>query len=293
MMAGVAAGGALGLGLWFMIRGWFPATPSLQRELEAFHRPRTVASGSGIDAVVQRWSWQVLYLVEGDSTGLERDVAVVGTTMERHALERFLLAAVGAAFPVAVAAVALAATGTVLSPLLTGLAALALGAGGYFGPSVVLRSNAEQRRKEFVTALTAYVRVVTLILAGGGGVATALTQASKESDSWPFLRLREVLAETRMSGESPWTALNRLGADLGVAELSGLASSIALAGDSGARVRESLEAKAATMRNHELAAAEAVANSRSELMAGPTFVMLVALMLLLMFPAMVNVMTLQ
>lgn len=292
MIPGLLAGGGLGFGLWLVIRGIAPAVPSLQRELAEFHRPRPVTRAPGLlGAWAQHWSESLLLHTVADTTRLEADLDVVGTAVERHAIEKVMLAAGGFSVPI-VFWLTLAAGGISLPPALLVAVGLSGVTGGFFLPDLMLRSKAAGRRQEFRSALSAYVNVVTIILAGGGGVESALDGAGKASDSWAFLRMREALAQSRMSGESPWAALGRLSTAIRVPELGEISSSIALAGDSGARVRQSLDAKASSMRDRDLSDARARAESQSELMAVPTVVMLGAFVILIAYPAMANILSL-
>jgi tight adherence protein C len=279
-------GGLLGLGVWLVLRGAVPAALPLQAELERFHRP--------VAARRAPWAASVLGLLDGPlrpRRSLDADLAIDGTSLERHLLEKLALALTGAACP-AVIALLTGAAGVAL-PL--GLLAVASVGGvvvGFVLPDLLVRGRAEERRSEFRAALSAYVNVVTIVLAGGGGIETALDAAATSSPAWPFQRIRAVLAQSRMSGEPVWDALDRLGRELQVRELSEVAASISLAGDSGARIRQSLDAKAAAMREHDLARARADAESQSELMAVPTVAMLLAFVLLIGYPAVANVLSL-
>lgn len=286
MLTPLALGGLLGLGVWLTARGLVPSTPSLRAELAEFHRPPIEGQGTW-QARAQRWS----QLVVRRSARVDADLAVVGSTQERYALDKLLLAATGAACPSLIGIVT-AAGGVFLPAGLVVAGALVGAAVGFLAPDLLTHSKAEERRAEFRAAMSAYVNVVTIVLAGGGGVESALDAAASSSDTWPFQRIREVLTQARMSGESAWDALDRLARTVGVPELGELAASVALAGDSGARVRQSLDAKAASMRERDLAAARADAESQSELMAVPTVVMLAAFVLLIGYPALANVLSL-
>lgn len=133
---------------------------------------------------------------------------------------------------------------------------LVLGVVGFFLPDLLIRGEAAARRRSFRHALGAFLDLVSIALAGGAGVEAALHDAAAMGQGWSFTRLRDALADARLSGATPWAALGRLGAELGVSEVSELASNLSLAGTEGARVRESLAAKAVSLRRHEAAEAE-------------------------------------
>jgi pilus assembly protein TadC len=285
MIVPLLLGGLLGIGVWLISRGAVATAPPLRVELERFHLPAS--------AECSLWERQAARLL-GTSLrprSLDADLAIVGTSMERHLLDKLAVAIALAGCPVLIAVLTLSAgVGLPAGPVLLG-SGVGLGV-GFLVPDVLVRARATERRREFRAALSVFVNVLTIVLAGGGGLETALDAAASSSSSWPFQRLRAVLAQSRMSGEAAWDVLDRLGRELQVPELREVAASITLAGDSGARVRQSLDAKAASMREHDLAAARAEAESQSELMALPTVAMLVAFVLLIGYPALANVLTL-
>jgi tight adherence protein C len=92
-------------------------------------------------------------------------------------------------------------------------------------------------------------------------------------------------------GESPWAGLDRLGADIGVQELRELAASVGLAGDSGARVRASLAAKARTLRVRGLGEIEEAAQAANERMSLPVILLVVSFIVFIGFPATYRVVT--
>ncbi|MCA1702496.1 MAG: hypothetical protein LC808_04195, partial [Actinobacteria bacterium] len=69
--------------------------------------------------------------------------------------------------------------------------------------------------------------------------------------------------------EPQWAVLGQLGAELGIVELEELAAQVSLAEREGASVRQSLSAKGASIRDHELSDAEAKAASATVRMTAP------------------------
>jgi Flp pilus assembly protein TadB len=133
--------------------------------------------------------------------------------------------------------------------------------------------------------------LVVIALAGGGGVETALTDASSVGNGWAFGQLRHALDTARLARQPPWQALGRLGTDLGVPELSELAASVSLAGTEGAKVRASLGAKAASLRTHELAEAESAAQAATERMSLPVVLLFAGFLAFIGYPAIDHVLT--
>ncbi|MGH9030829.1 MAG: type II secretion system F family protein, partial [Acidimicrobiia bacterium] len=163
---------------------------------------------------------------------------------------------------------------------------------GFLLPDAMLARRAARRRRDFRYALSLFLELVVIVLAGGGGVNTALYDAAGAGSGWAFVELRRSLHTARLQRRSPWAALTELAERIGSVELRELASSVELAGTSGARVRDSLRAKAISVRDHELAEAEAEALADSERMGGPMVGMFVGLILLIGYPAMVTVLAL-
>jgi Flp pilus assembly protein TadB len=160
-----------------------------------------------------------------------------------------------------------------------------LATAGFVVPDLLVRAEATQRRRDFVTALGAYLDLVVISLAGGAGVESALRDAAHLGDGWVFVRLRAALDHAQLAGTSLWVALDRLGDDLGVQVLGELAASASLAGTQGARVRDSLIAKASSVRDRQLSDAEAAAQAATERMAVPTVLLLAGFVLLVGYPA--------
>lgn len=216
------------------------------------------------------------------------DLAVSGRTVERHGLEKLCTAAALAAIPLALS-VLVRVGGSPVPPGAVLLAVVAGGAVGFVVPEFTLRSRAAGRRRALRYALSAYLDLVNVLLAGGAGVETALTAAAEAGDGWAFGQLREALVRARTSRSSPWAAFSELGRRLGVSDLAELAASVELAGEQGARIRMSLVAKADALRARQAAEVEAAAQAATERMGLPTVLMFLGFLTLLGYPAAVMV----
>lgn len=289
MTAALALGGLFGLGLvttWRLLR---PPPPPLQAALDRLERTASTAPAERANAL-GRWAASTAHSLGLDVTHLEPDLRIVGRSIEQHLAAKALLAIVGALVPPAWAG--LVAVGGVSVSLVTTLTAgLALAVGGFLVPDLLLRAEAAERRRDFVTALGSYLDLVVVSLAGGSGVEAALRDAAHVGHGWAFGRLRATVEASRLAGESPWQAFSRLGQELGVAPLGELAASLSLAGTEGARVRDSLAAKASALRDRQLSDAEAEAQSATERMAVPTVLLLAGFMVLIGYPAVDVVLT--
>lgn len=296
MIVPLAAGAMIGCGVLLLMRVAFPPRPPLAAVLARLERRAAVAVVAEEDkaaTLALRVGAGTLRLLEGlglELSGLRRDLRVVGKPLERHLADKVLLAILGALLAPALAAVA-GAGGVPVPAVVPAWVALLLGVGGFFAPDVGLRAEAEGRRANFRYALGSFFDLVVISLAGGGGVEGALHDSAQAGRGWAYGELQQALATARLRRETPWVALARLGEQLGVAELGELSASVGLAGTEGARVRESLGAKARSLRSHELSEAESAAQAASERMSLPVVLLFVGFLVFLGYPAVDRILT--
>jgi Flp pilus assembly protein TadB len=149
----------------------------------------------------------------------------------------------------------------------------------------MVRTRAERMRADMDLAVAAFLDLVNVLLAGGAGVETAMLAAAGAGGGGSFERIRLALARARSSRTSYWDSLAELGDEMGVDALEEVAHSVQLAGEHGARVRQSLVAKAAALRARNLARIEHEAQRRTEHMGTPVVVLFVGFILLVGYPA--------
>lgn len=160
---------------------------------------------------------------------------------------------------------------------------------GALMPYLRVRGLAEERRRGFRHVVSSFLDLVAMNLAGGRGVPEALQAASNISDSWAMVRIRDTLEAARLQGVTPWTALGALGDEVDIDELRDLAAALALVAEDGAKVRDSLSARAASMRRRELADAEGRAAARSQSMLVAQLLLCVGFLLFLTYPAVAEI----
>jgi len=219
-----------------------------------------------------------------DVAKLNDQLRVLHKSIERHAYEKVLGAVAGFTLPIAFGAVLTAggiAVPVVVLLMFSVFAALV----GFVYPEIPLTEKVQQRRQGFRHALSSYLDLVTIMLAGGAGTESALEGAAEAGDGWAFAEIRQTLRRARLTRRSPWEVLEELGIELGVPELQELASSVALAGGQGAKVKSSLSAKADAMRAAQAAELEASAESQTEKMIIPVVVLIVGLVLFIGYGA--------
>jgi Flp pilus assembly protein TadB len=210
------------------------------------------------------------------------DLAIVGWTPTDLVTRQLLGVVVGSLGAVVVGSV-MGDAAIVATVLVVG------GAVGFLIPSSMLRTRAKVRRRSFVHAFSAYLDLVNVLLAGGAGIETALIAAAEAGDGWAFGTLRSCLVKARLSRRSPWHELRVLGTRWGIDEVVEVAGSMNLSGEHGARIRNSLGARADSMRARQVAEIEALAQSATERMGVPVMMLFVGFMVLLGYPALQTV----
>jgi tight adherence protein C len=288
-------GAVVGFGALVSWRLLFPAPPPLQAAIDRLNRRNELVGITNRDQGDEKVN-DLLGRTVGASLSrlmrnlglrldsLEADLRLVGRSLEEHMAQKVLLALFGLALPVLLGIV-WAVAGIQVSLTIPAGAGLLLGTFFFFAPDLTLRSEAAERRKEFKRSLGSFLDLVVISLAGGAGVESALRDAAGVGRGWAYAQLHNALEVTSLTGETPWAALARLGDEVGVGELVELSSSVSLAGTEGARVRESLAVKAASLRDHALAEAEAEAQSTTEKMAMPVVLLFLGFLILVGYPA--------
>ena len=294
MIVPLLLGALVGLGAVASWRLLFPSPPPLQAAIDRLQRRNQLVrithadQTDGISEFLGRTVGASLGRIMRNLglrvDSLEPDLRLVGRSLDQHLAQKVVLAFFGFALPAVVAAVWTVGGFSVPLTFPTGVG-LVLGVFFFFAPDISLRSETEERRKAFKQALGSFLDLVVISLAGGTGVESALRDAAGVGRGWAFAQLRNALEVTALTGETPWAALARLGEEVGVTELVELSATVSLAGTEGARVRDSLAVKAASLRDHALAEAEAEAQSTTEKMALPVVLLFLGFLILIGYPA--------
>jgi tight adherence protein C len=164
-------------------------------------------------------------------------------------------------------------------------AGLALAAIFFFLPDVELKQKVDKRRRDFRHAIGAFLDLVAMNLAGGRGVPEALMSASEIGTGWAMWRVRDALTNARITGQTPWQALGALGEEVRIDELRDLSAALSLVAEDGAKVRESLATRAASLRRRELADMQGQAGERSQSMLVAQMLLAGAFLIFLIYPA--------
>ncbi len=140
-------------------------------------------------------------------------------------------------------------------------------------------------RRDLRYQLSAYLDVVTMLLAANVGNEGALRQAARTGDGRLFVELRHRILVAETSNRSLVSALAQLGDDLQLVELQQIAASAALGATAGAPVGRSLAAKCATLRSALASEQETEARLRTGKITVPLVGMSVLIMAAVIYPA--------
>ncbi|MFG2943489.1 type II secretion system F family protein [Streptomyces sp. NPDC048282] len=293
MIALVLLGAGAGLGIWALLVWVVPPRPPLAGLTSRLNSvpapPPILLKDTGGWAVRLGSPFTGLLRAVGlPGRTISQDLAIAERSSETHLAEKAALALTGLLLPTTVAAVVTLGGRSLAWPVPLG-ASLVLGAAGFLLPDARVRAEAERRREAFRHALGAYLNLIHVLLAGGAGVDGALTDAVGVGQGWSFQQLRRALNVARLTRTSPWTTLGQLGEELQISELAELAAALTLAGTEGAKVRASLSAKAAAMRQRSGADAEGKANAATERMALPGVLMAFGFIIFVFYPALTQI----
>jgi Type II secretion system (T2SS), protein F len=274
----IISGTLIGLGVFVAVSQLVPARPSLDAALAR------IGGTSSLDFDLS--SMRALGRQVGALPWLPvpgTDLALLGQDAEQWFTSKVVYGLVGLVFIPFLEAL-LFATGHHQSLVLPAVASLGLGIGMFFLPDFVARVNAAEKRADFKHALTSYLDLVALERGAGAAPTEALEAAAQIGGGWAFARISAALSAARKAGRPPWEGLADLAAATGVQELADLAEIAEVAGHEGARILQTLTARAESMRAEGLAATKAKASARSTTMVIPIALLGAGFLLLIVFP---------
>lgn len=298
-MSAALAGAVAGLGLFTLAYGLFPPRPGIAARIAAIdtRRSSAAAAPSTRDQASTGWyertgaaAARFCALHGWELRTVRADLNVLGRRLEDHLAKKALLATAGLLFgPLLLALLSLAGVG--VSVALPAWAALLAAGALFIAPDIDLRKQATAARREFRRVVAAYLDWVKSCLEGGRGAPEALPAAAAIGRGWALERIRDTLAAAQMAGRTPWSALGRLGDELGVNELKDLAAALTLAAEDGAKIRATLAARATTLRQRELAEIEGTASENTQSMLVAQLPLALGFFLFLLYPAITRVLT--
>ena len=295
MLLVLLVGAAGGVGLWMLVLLLVPERSDL---VTALSRPRglTASATFAVEpaqqperrsvAVVQAWMEQRLaaaaWLVTPD-----RDLMVIEMSRGTFLLVR--LAASGAALLVGpVYSLVFLLVGFRLPLVVPAAVGLILAGVTWLTVGVVVHAQAESRRREMRYALVSYLTLVALHRAAGQAMGKSLELAAMSSSAWTFQRIAQRMALATRSGSNEWAGLAGLAAELGIDELSDLASIADTAGVAGAGVYSTLMARAQSLRHELQTKEEEAAAAASTRLAIPKVILTFTTFVFLLYPALMQ-----
>ncbi|MCM2419970.1 MULTISPECIES: type II secretion system F family protein [unclassified Streptomyces] len=291
----VTVGAIAGLGIFALVRALMPNRRGAVATVAQIDALRAAGPSNGPapratdlkGRLGQRVS--AFYLQQGwEQRSLRADLAVLDRSWDSFLATKVMLSAVGVFFGPFLFAIAWQ-LGVGSNPVIPLWMALLFGGLFFFLPDVEVRRDAVDKRRDLRRVIGAYLDLVSMNLAGGRGLPEALMAAAEIGDGWALLRIRNALADARITGTSQWVALGRLGDELGVEELKDLSVTLGLVADDGAKVRESLASRAETMRHRELSEIEGGAGEKSQSMLVAQLLLCAGFLVFLIFPAAMRV----
>ena len=296
MTLGLVLGAALGASLCLLVAAVAPPRPALGRSVERYQQQRAhqVVQATNpeqdSDWRDRAGQWLVAQLAQrGISFGkLRADLELTEVSLEAHLTRKVAYGAIGLLLPALLTLTVMVAdiTPPLSVPLLGGLA---MGALFFWVPDLSVVQAATQRRHELRRALSCYLDLVAMSLAGGRGIPEALPTCARIGTGWAFELLSSTIERARLVGDTPWVALADLGKRTDIQELQDLGGALMLVADDGAKVRASLTARASTQRRRQLAEAEGAAERADQSMEMAQVVLFLGFLLFLGFPAVISV----
>jgi tight adherence protein C len=293
MTAALILGLVGGAAVWLLVFALLPRRAGLARQIAAFDSARpdrapgygasgtstqgelTGRVGAALAAFCAEQGWEF--------PSLRASLALVGKSFENYLATKALLGLFGLLLgPIVL--VLLGLVGFHLSFVIPLWVGLVLAGAFFFLPDLELRQEVTERRRDFRHAIGVFLDLVSMNLAGGRGVPEALMAASEIGSGWALGRIRDALANARITGQTPWQALGALGEEVRVDELRDLSAALSLVAEDGAKVRESLSARAVSLRRRELADLEGQAGEKSQSMLVAQMLLCAGFLVFLTFP---------
>lgn len=294
-------GGAVGAGLFLLVYGLLPRPGAdLARMLarmdrtEAPGQPGAAAPGFGrarLEVLPERIGGRVLPSL-GRLGVPEEDLRILRISPERHIGTKILGAVAGLAMPPVFLAVAglMGMSVPVQVPLVLSLAAAAL---LWINADVDVRARARRERELWLYAIASYLERVTMARLAGAAPEAALESEAAVGDTTADEAISAALQEARVMGVPPWTALERLGARVGVPELVKPAAAARRAAEGGVPIAEVLATQAEQLGDQLTAARTAAAHAASEVLRVPGTAIFMQLMAIMLYPGLQAILSLS
>ena len=286
----ILLGAVAGFGLLLVVVG---LTPRTVRARQAPHAPGRATGEDSGDADAARVATRRAARRIGQDlqskSALMQDAAMMGRSLETHALHKMAGLVGGAAALALLAVLADTLFGLDLPLPIMVAAALLGGLGGWLLPDSVLRTEADKERVLFQQVTESWLELVAQLVTAGADTFGALATAASYSKQPGFVVIRDALRTSAASGEAPWTGLRRMADERRLMFLDPFCSALELAGTTGAGSRQAILAQVEAARSKAMLEADAAAASSSEKMGAPLALIGGAFMILMGYPPMAGI----
>jgi Flp pilus assembly protein TadB len=295
MTTAIVAGAVAGIGLFLLALALIPRRVSLARQIAAFDAGRAgrgtrpasrPAEGKESEASRRVGAALAKFCAEQgwEFPSIKANLSLTGKSFESYLASKILLALFGLIF-VPILAIVAGLGGIHFGAAIPVWIGLIVAGIFFFLPDLELKQKATARRRDFRHAVGSFLDLVAMNLSGGRGVPEALMAAGEIGGGWAMGRIRDALTNARITGQTPWQALGNLGEEVGVEELTDLSAALSLVAEDGAKVRESLTARAASLRRREISDLEGKAGERSQSMLIAQMLLCIGFLLFILYPA--------
>lgn len=265
------AGSLFGLGLFWLVSGLVPTTPSLSASLDRMDgrdeasttRRRSVPLAVNARGSERVGAWVYAHLPYALRRGQLNTLKLRDISVAQFFGEKLILMLVCAFVPALLGIVAVVGLHTtVMVPAGIVLAGAVV---GWFIPDLQLRGGASRARADAGETLFTFFDLVTLERLANLSGTQALHSAAGLSDATLFGQIRAALERARLEQQPPYAELKRLAEQLRLPELADLADVMRL-DETGAALSGTLRARVKELRDAHLTEAKIAANAVSERM---------------------------
>lgn len=218
---------------------------------------------------------------------LKKDLALLGKSHRRHMEHKIVSTMAAALFGLIIGiGIATAPIAIPFEPFVViGMVSL-FALVGVVIPDSLLKTQAQNARKEFDDMVLAWLDLVMPLIASGRDVSAAFIEASALSRAWPFQMLGQHMSEARHMGKPIWAGIRKLIDEKGLERLEQLGSALELSQRSGAELRQTVVAQVHSYRSKAHSDAVIKSEFAQERMAAPLALALGGFLVLIGYPAM-------
>lgn len=216
---------------------------------------------------------------------LKKDLALVGKQARRHTEHKMISAVATALFGAIIGLGIISGVSIPFAPFVVALIVILFALIGLVIPDSLLKTQANNARKEFDELILSWLDLVMPLIASGRDVSAAFLEASALSRAWPFQMLGQHMSEARHLGKPIWAGLRKMIDEMGLDRLEQLASALELSQRSGAELRQTVVAQVHSYRNKAHSDALVKLEFASERMGAPLALALAAFIVLIGYPA--------